>query len=151
MILDQYASPRQIAERIGIYKAERQRHGLPFDPMQVAVARQLYVAKDEADKQVALARQAAYTKRTVDVSRPPDGKGGSGSHVLAYADKAGGTEEHALYGTPEEIRAGLETLRQAGAEYVLLTLGGGTEQLHRVAREIMPAFAQSAPAADAAE
>jgi len=117
----------------------------------VAVARQLYVAKNEADKQAALARQAAYTKRTVDVSRTPDGKGGSGSHVLAYADKLGGTEQNALYGTPDEICANLDTLRNAGAEYVLLTLGGGAEQLHRVAREIMPACAKSAPAADAAE
>ncbi len=63
LILDQYASPQQIAERIGIYKAERKLHGLRFDPMQVAVARQLYVAEDEVDKQAALARVAAYTKR----------------------------------------------------------------------------------------
>ena len=52
---------------------------------------------------------------------------------------------------PDEICANLDTLRNAGAEYVLLTLGGGAEQLHRVAREIMPACAKSAPAADAAE
>ena len=142
-------APQQIAERIGIYKAERQAHGLRFDPMQVAVARQLYVAKDEADKQAALIRQAAYTKRTVDVSRKPDGK--SGSHVLAYADKTGGTEENALFGTPDEICAMLEALQDAGVDYVLLTIAGGSAQLRRFAREIMPAFAGSRPAADAAE
>ena len=97
--------------------------------MQVAVARQLYVAKDEADKQAALVRQAAYTKRTVDVSRTPDGK--SGSHVLAYADKAGGTEENALFGTPDEICAMLEACSDAGVAYVLLTVAGGSEQLRR--------------------
>ena len=74
-----------------------------------------------------------------------------GSHVLAYADKAGGTEENALYGTPDEICATLEALREAGVAYVLLTVAGGSEQLRRFAREIMPAFARSAPAADAAE
>ena len=99
--------------------------------MQVAVARQLYVAKDEADKQAALQRQAAYTQRTVDVSRKPDGKGGS--HVLAYADKAGGTEENALYGTPDEICASLEALQKAGVAYVLLTIAGGSAQLRRFA------------------
>jgi alkanesulfonate monooxygenase SsuD/methylene tetrahydromethanopterin reductase-like flavin-dependent oxidoreductase (luciferase family) len=153
LILDQYASPQIIAERIGIYKAERKLHGLGFDPMQVAVARQIYVARDQADKQAALARQAAYTKRTVDVSRAPNGKGGTrpGSHVLAYADKAGRTEENALYGTPNEICAMLEVLQEAGVEYVLLITAGGIEQLHRVAREIMPAFTHSMPAADAAE
>jgi alkanesulfonate monooxygenase SsuD/methylene tetrahydromethanopterin reductase-like flavin-dependent oxidoreductase (luciferase family) len=116
------------------------------------VARQLYVARDQADKEAALARQAAYTQRTVEVSRAPEkgGKGG-GSHVLAYADNPGGTEEHALYGTPEEICAGLEELRSAGAAYVLLTIAGGAAQLRRFASEIMPVFASAAGAADAAE
>jgi alkanesulfonate monooxygenase SsuD/methylene tetrahydromethanopterin reductase-like flavin-dependent oxidoreductase (luciferase family) len=150
LILDQYASAAQIGERIAIYKAERKRNGLSFDPMQVVVARQLYVAKSEADKQAALARQAAYTKRTVDVSRAPGG-GKPGSHVLAYADKAGGTEENALFGTPDEICAMLEALQKAGADYVLLTVSGGVAQLRRFATEIMPALARSAPAADAAE
>jgi alkanesulfonate monooxygenase SsuD/methylene tetrahydromethanopterin reductase-like flavin-dependent oxidoreductase (luciferase family) len=149
LILDQYAAAAQIAERIGIYKAERKRRGLPFDSMQVAVARQLYVAKNEADRQAALARQAAYTKRTIDVSRAPGRQGGS--HVLAYADKTGGTEEHALYGTPEEIFAMLEALREAGAAYVLLTIGGGRDQLRHFAHEIMPAFVGSAPVGAAAE
>ncbi len=145
LILDQYASPRQIAQRIGFYEAERKAHGLHFDPAQVAVARQLYVAKDDADKRAALARVAAYTQRTVEVSRAPRGSGGS--HVLAYADEAGGTEQHALYGTPDEIRAGLAALQDSGAEQVLLVMHGGVEQLRRFAREIIPDFAGAAPAA----
>jgi alkanesulfonate monooxygenase SsuD/methylene tetrahydromethanopterin reductase-like flavin-dependent oxidoreductase (luciferase family) len=149
LILDQYAGAAQIAERIGIYRAERIRCGLAFDPMQVAVARQLYVASNQADKEAALQRQAAYTQRTVDVSRTPGGKGGS--HVLAYAERAGGTEEHALYGTPDEIATMLEGLRDAGVRYVLLTVAGGALQLRRFAREVMPAFAHSASVADAAE
>jgi alkanesulfonate monooxygenase SsuD/methylene tetrahydromethanopterin reductase-like flavin-dependent oxidoreductase (luciferase family) len=149
LILDQYASAAQIGERIGIYKAERKRHGLAFDAMQVAVARQLYVAKDEADKRAALMRQAAYTKRTVEVSRAPGAQ--SGSHVLAYADDKGGTEANALFGTPDEICTKLEALRDAGAAYVLLTIAGGVAQLRAVAKYIMPVFAGSMPAADAAE
>jgi len=153
LILDQYAGPRLLAERIAIYKDACKAHGRSFDPLQVAVARQLYVAKDEADKQAALARQAAYTKRTVDVSRTP-GSGGeskAGSHVLAYADETGGTEAHALYGTPDEICARLESLREAGVHYVLLTIAGGIAQLNRTAREIIPAFSGSASVAHAAE
>jgi alkanesulfonate monooxygenase SsuD/methylene tetrahydromethanopterin reductase-like flavin-dependent oxidoreductase (luciferase family) len=153
LILDQYAGPEMIAERIALYKAERKARGLSFDPMQVAVARQLYVASDQADRAAALARQAAYTRRTVEVSRPPgEGSGGkSGSHVLAYADKAGGTEQHALFGTPEQICAMLDSLRQAGAHYVLLTFAGGMAQLQRFAREIMPSFSHRADAPQAAE
>jgi alkanesulfonate monooxygenase SsuD/methylene tetrahydromethanopterin reductase-like flavin-dependent oxidoreductase (luciferase family) len=138
LMLDQYASPEQIGERIALYRAEREAHGLQFDPMGVAVARQLYVAKDRADAEAALARQAKYTQRTVGVSRSPGRKGGS--HVLAYADKSGGTEEHALYGTPEEISAKLAAVNDAGARYVLLTVLGGKEQLRRFAQEVLPAF-----------
>ena len=141
LILDQYAGPQALAQRIGIYRAERQAHGLAFDPMQVAVARQLYVARDEADRQAALARQAAYTRRTVEVARAPDGSAGGGSHVLAYADRDGGTEEHALYGTPDEIAAKLQALRDVGAEQVLVNSAGGRESLRRFARDVMPAFA----------
>jgi alkanesulfonate monooxygenase SsuD/methylene tetrahydromethanopterin reductase-like flavin-dependent oxidoreductase (luciferase family) len=153
LILDQYASAAQIGERIAVYKAERAARGFGFDPLQVAVARQLYVANDEADKLAALRRQAAYTQRTVDVSRAPQrqGQGHSGSHVLAYADKPGGTEENALFGTPAEIRAMLAALQDAGAAYVLLTLAGGGEQLRRFAHDIMPAFVRPAAPADAAE
>jgi alkanesulfonate monooxygenase SsuD/methylene tetrahydromethanopterin reductase-like flavin-dependent oxidoreductase (luciferase family) len=102
------------------------------------VARQLYVARDRADAEAALDRQAKYTQRTVSVSRSPTRKGGS--HVLAYTGKSGDTEEHALYGTPEEICAKLATLNAAGARYILLTMLGGKEQLRRFAHDVMPAF-----------
>ena len=101
LILDQYAGPDAIGERIALYRREREAMGFTFDPMQVAVARQLYVAKDAADREAALARLADYTERTVAVSRAPAGK--AGSHVLAYAGSAGETERNALYGTPDEI------------------------------------------------
>jgi alkanesulfonate monooxygenase SsuD/methylene tetrahydromethanopterin reductase-like flavin-dependent oxidoreductase (luciferase family) len=144
LILDQYASPQILGERIAIYKAEREANGSNFDPMQVTVARQLYVAKDKADKEAALVRQAEYTRRTINVSRDPAAK--TGSHVLAYADKAGATEENALYGTPDEIAGMIETLREAGVAYVLLTVAGGADQLRRFAREIMPAFTRESTA-----
>jgi alkanesulfonate monooxygenase SsuD/methylene tetrahydromethanopterin reductase-like flavin-dependent oxidoreductase (luciferase family) len=138
LILDQYASPATLGERIAIYSAGREANGLTFDPIQVAVARQLYVAKDAADKEAALARQAEYTKRTVDVSRDPAAK--TGSHVLAYADRKGATEENALYGTPDELARMIEALHDAGVAYVLLTIAGGVDQLRRFARDIMPTF-----------
>jgi alkanesulfonate monooxygenase SsuD/methylene tetrahydromethanopterin reductase-like flavin-dependent oxidoreductase (luciferase family) len=149
LILDQYASPAVLAERIALYKAAREKAGLTFDPRQVTVARQLYIAKDKADRDEALKRQAAYTKRTIDVSRSPTAKTGpAGSHVLAYADRAGATEEHALFGTPDEIAAMLQALQGAGIASILFTIAGGAEQLRRFAREIMPAFADTRAAAE---
>ena len=53
LILDQYAAPEAIGERIALYRAEREAQGHTFDPMQVAVARQVYVAKNKADKEAA--------------------------------------------------------------------------------------------------
>ncbi len=97
--------------------------------------RQLYVATDSADTEAALARRAESTRRMVEVSRTPGRAGGS--HVLAYADKSGATEEHALFGTPPEIGAKLDALADAGAEYVLLTVSGGKEQLHRFAEDVL--------------
>jgi alkanesulfonate monooxygenase SsuD/methylene tetrahydromethanopterin reductase-like flavin-dependent oxidoreductase (luciferase family) len=111
----------------------------------VAVARQLYVAKDKADTEAALKRQREYTQRTIASARRPDAAGGS--HVLAYADKIGGTEENALFGTPDEIAAMVNALAGTGVEYILLTIAGGREQLRRFAREIMPAFARERAAA----
>jgi alkanesulfonate monooxygenase SsuD/methylene tetrahydromethanopterin reductase-like flavin-dependent oxidoreductase (luciferase family) len=139
LILDQYASPEQLGQRIALYRDERKANGMAFDPMQVAVARQMYVAQDKAEAAAALKRAAEHTRRTVDVSRLPGGK--SGSHVLSYADTAGATEANALYDTPDRICEQLEAHRKAGVAYVLLTMHGGIEQLRRVARDIMPAFA----------
>ena len=70
--------------------------------------------------------------------------------MLAYANKAGATEENALFGTPDEIATMLEALQGAGVEYILLTISGGKEQLRRFATEIMPAFS-GAPTVRAAE
>lgn len=141
LILDQYAAAEVIGERIALYRGEREAAGAAFDPMQVAVARQLYVARDEADKAAALGRLADYSRRLLAVSRAPDGKGGS--HVLAYANAPGETERNALVGTPDEIRSHLQALREVGADYVLLTILGGSDQLRAFAREVMPEFADA--------
>src|SRR6187455_1873777 len=138
LILDQYASPEQLGHRIALYREELEAGGRRFDPMNVAVARQLYVANDKAEAAAALERAAQYTKRTVDVSRLPGGK--AGSHVLSYAATPGATEANALYDTADNICARLHAHREAGVEYILLTMQGGPEQLRRFAREVMPAF-----------
>ena len=54
--------------------------------------------------------------------------------MLAYASVPGETERNALIGTPDEIHPRLQALNKAGADYVLLTILGGREQLHAFAR-----------------
>ena len=139
LLLDQFASTAQVGERLGLYRAAVEAQGRRFDPMQVAVARNFYVARDRAEAEAALARAAQAHARMVALSQRPDGQ--NKSHIMAYAGTNGGTEAAALYGTPDEISAELRALRDVGVEYVLLNGGNDLRQsLRRFAAEIMPAF-----------
>ena len=46
----------------------------------------------------------------------------------------------ALYGTPDDVAKKLQTLRDLGAEYVLVNCPAGTAGLRRFAKEVRPAF-----------
>ncbi len=144
LLLDQFAAPDVIGERIRLFQAEVEARGRTYDWAQVAVARDVYVAKDRADKMAALERNATMRQRTVDVARTPGQAGGS--HVLSYTHTPESTEGVALYGTPDEIADKIEALRAAGVYYVLANIGGGSrESLRRFAREVMPAFSDGEP------
>ena len=139
LMLDQFASTETIGERIALFKSECEARGRPFDPMDVAVARNLYVARDADDASAALARQASAHSRMIERSRGPDGS--RRSHIMAYADQAGATEAHALFSSPQEIIAGLHALQAVGVRYVLISCGDPVRQsMRRFADEVMPAF-----------
>jgi alkanesulfonate monooxygenase SsuD/methylene tetrahydromethanopterin reductase-like flavin-dependent oxidoreductase (luciferase family) len=141
VLLDQFASTEAIGERVALFKAECEARGRAFDPMDVAVARNLYVAHDADDVSAALARQASAHSRMIERSRGPDGS--RRSHIMAYADEAGATEAHVLFGSPEEIIAGLQALHAVGVRYVLISCGEPIRQsMRRFAGEVMPAFPQ---------
>lgn len=139
LLLDQFASTRTIGERIALFRAECEARGRTFGPMDVAVARNLYVARDASDTQAALRSLAQSHERMVALSRHPDAR--NQSHITAYADTPGLTEASALYGTPEQIATELRALRAAGVQQVLLHSGHPKRQtLRRFSTEIMPAF-----------
>ena len=128
-----------IGSRIALYKSEIEALGRAFDPMSVALARDVYVARDAADKAAALERNARQRQRIIDVARAPGQSGGS--HVLAYAQSASGNEAAALYGSPDEIAHKLEALRAAGVHYILASFGGlSRDSLRRFAREVATLF-----------
>jgi alkanesulfonate monooxygenase SsuD/methylene tetrahydromethanopterin reductase-like flavin-dependent oxidoreductase (luciferase family) len=141
LILDQFANIELIGERIALFHTEVARHGRRFDSLHVAVARDMYVAKDRADKEAALARNLKGHERILSVARAPDRAGGS--HILAYSHSLAHAEAASLVGTPDEIAQKLEALRSAGAEYVILTCNGARDSLRRFAREVMPAFSKT--------
>ena len=138
LILDQYASPEQLGQRIALYRAEREAAGDRSDPMQIAVARQLYVAKDKADAEAALqsrrrGRSAPWMSRAL-----PGAQGRLARAGLCGTPRYRG--ECALRHAGQHLQQARGAPRRAGVEYVLLTMHGGAEQLRRVARDIMPAF-----------
>jgi alkanesulfonate monooxygenase SsuD/methylene tetrahydromethanopterin reductase-like flavin-dependent oxidoreductase (luciferase family) len=137
LLLDQFQSPAQIAERIALYRSVVESKGRAFDPMQVAVARNVYVAECATDRQKAMTQQVAVHRKMVELSQRPDGA--NRSHILQYASAPGSTEEHALFGTPDEIIPRIEALRAVGVRQILINSGGNAlESLRRFARQVMP-------------
>jgi alkanesulfonate monooxygenase SsuD/methylene tetrahydromethanopterin reductase-like flavin-dependent oxidoreductase (luciferase family) len=139
LLLDQYASADALGQRIALFRSEVERRGHMFDPMNVIVARDLYVAKNRLDKEEALGRHWAAQQRTLAVSRDPNRSGGS--HILFYDHAGSDTENSMLYGTPDDIADKLTSLQRVGIKYIILNIGGmSRDSLRSFAREIMPAF-----------
>ena len=143
LLLDQFASVEQIGERIALYRAEVEALGRTYDPMSVGVTRSVNVVRNSAELEQALETRLAGRRRIDRLAQRPDGQ--NHASALSYADTREAAEAGALYGTPDEISAKLQALRDAGAEYVLLNPAGGIASLRRFAREVMPAFS-AAPA-----
>jgi alkanesulfonate monooxygenase SsuD/methylene tetrahydromethanopterin reductase-like flavin-dependent oxidoreductase (luciferase family) len=138
LLLDQFAAFDVVGERIRLFKAERVACGGAHDPMQIALARDMHVASDQADKELALERNRRFHERILSVARWPSRPGGS--HILAYGHSREEAEASSLIGTPEEIIRKLDALRRAGVEYVIMSCSGSRDSLRRFAREIMPVF-----------
>src|SRR5262245_12374447 len=140
LLLDQFQRPAQIKERIALYRSVLETHGRSFDPLMVAVARNVYVAEGAADREAALARQIAIHRRMVELSRRADAS--NRSHILQYDTKPGSTEESALYGSAEEIISRLGELHAVGVAQILINSGGDRpiESLRRFAKRVMPAM-----------
>ena len=85
LLLDQFAAPELIGERIALYRNALEQAGHRYDRTRVAVARNFWVASDAADKEAALGRQAQANQRLLDLSRGPASR--PGSHILGYSDR----------------------------------------------------------------
>jgi alkanesulfonate monooxygenase SsuD/methylene tetrahydromethanopterin reductase-like flavin-dependent oxidoreductase (luciferase family) len=107
--------------------------------MRVAVAHNLWVARDTADRDAAIERQAQMHQRLLALSRGRESR--PTSDILGYSDAPGAREAHSLIGTPDEIAEKLAALRARGVAYVPLRGQGSRDNLRRFAREVMPAFA----------
>jgi alkanesulfonate monooxygenase SsuD/methylene tetrahydromethanopterin reductase-like flavin-dependent oxidoreductase (luciferase family) len=139
LLLDQFAGPDLVRQRLELFQSELKAVGRPYNPMDVCVARDLYIANDRKDRADAIERLNAMRQRTIDVSKAPNQSGGS--HILSYAKSGTPDVSSTLIGTTEEIHAKLVALREAGADYIILSvLGGSRQSLRQFAEEIMPEF-----------
>jgi alkanesulfonate monooxygenase SsuD/methylene tetrahydromethanopterin reductase-like flavin-dependent oxidoreductase (luciferase family) len=140
LLLDQHASTAVTIERFNTYKAEVERSGRRFDPMNVAVARAFFVARNAEEKAKAIQTRLANQQRLTKAGSAPGEW--SSSSLLSFDQTLDAAGESAMYGTPDEIAAKLEVLRSAGIEHLLLNgPTGSRENLRAFARELMPAFA----------
>ena len=118
LLLDQYAAPEAIGERIALYRRELEAAGYAFDPMRVAVARNIYVAKAGRHRGGAGAA-GAINQRTVAVSRGPTASQARTSSPIPI--RPAGPRPRAVR-HPGRDRRKLDAVTNAGAEYVLLTV-----------------------------
>jgi alkanesulfonate monooxygenase SsuD/methylene tetrahydromethanopterin reductase-like flavin-dependent oxidoreductase (luciferase family) len=130
MLLGQFDSLELISQEIALFKAEVEALGRPFDPRQVAVARSIHIVDTPAEYDQALETRMAARRRTQQLAQRPH-----------FQDTREAAEAGTLYGTPDEVRAKLQALRDVGVEYVLLNSPSGLPTLRRFAKEVMPDFA----------
>jgi alkanesulfonate monooxygenase SsuD/methylene tetrahydromethanopterin reductase-like flavin-dependent oxidoreductase (luciferase family) len=140
MLLGQHSLAEEILDQVVQFREEVEARGGSFDPMDVAVARAVHIAKDAADREAALERRYQGHMRINALARRPDGE--ARTRFKSREEEARyESAESALFGTPDEIKRKLDALRQGGVEYVIINFGGSRENIRRFAREIMPAFA----------
>jgi alkanesulfonate monooxygenase SsuD/methylene tetrahydromethanopterin reductase-like flavin-dependent oxidoreductase (luciferase family) len=139
LLLDQHASMEVSIERFNIYKAEVERLGRRFNPMDVALSRAFFVARNAEEKVKAIETRFANQQRLVRQGAAPDDK--TKPSLLSFDQTLDAAGESALFGTPDDIAVKLEGLRAAGIEHLLLNgPTGSRENLRAFARELMPAF-----------
>jgi len=140
MLLGQHSLADEILQQVTQFREEVEARGRAFDPMHVAVARAVHIAKDAPDKEAALERRYQAHMRINALARQPGGETRT-RYILDEEEARYESAESALFGTPDEIMRKLDALRQGGVEYVIINFGGSRENIRRFARDIMPAFA----------
>jgi alkanesulfonate monooxygenase SsuD/methylene tetrahydromethanopterin reductase-like flavin-dependent oxidoreductase (luciferase family) len=130
MLLGQFDSLQQISQEVALFKAEVEARGRPFDPRQVAVARSIHILDSKAQYEQAIETRMAGRRRTQNLAQRPN-----------FRDTREAAEAGTLYGSPDDVSAKLQALRDVGVEYVLLNSPSGLPTLRRFAKEVMPAFA----------
>ena len=133
MLLGQYDSFETIVEEVNLFKSLVEAKGETFDSMRVGVARSVNIVDTKAEYDAAIDARMAGRRRTQNLAQRPD-----------FEDTREIAELGTIYGTPDQVAEKIQDLKDAGIEYILLNCPAGIETLRRFAKEVMPAFADSA-------
>ena len=127
LLLDQFAPISVTLERMQTFRTAVENRGRKFDANEVGVARGLYVARDEADRDEAIQRRISARTRIDNLAQRPDGA--NKASIMSYDDTTETALEASLFGTVEEIVEKVSKLRDGGVKYILLSDGGSGIEL----------------------
>lgn len=139
LLLDQFATFDLILERIRIYREAVESSGRPYDPMSVAVARNITIVDNDDEREAAMENRMKALARMNNLATSADR--GYRSSMASDPDLRRAAENGTLIGTPGEIIDMIQRLRDGGVEYILFSSAYARPGLmQRFADEIMPAF-----------
>lgn len=137
VLLDQFATLDLTAQRVAAFRDACAECGRPWNPMELALTRALYIAKTAEERDAALDMRTERASRTYKFGL----LSGLPEQPDSFADKRMTEEDAVLIGTVDDVAEKLDTLRAMGVEHVLFTVTESIETLRTFSKEIMPAFA----------
>lgn len=153
VMFDQFSGIARTRERLEIWKDECAKTGRAFNPMEVTVARGIFITHTPEEYQAAVrSRREGVAKFVSNFGNLPGQEGASGKGVQlqpqSYSDQVFADETGALIGTPDQIVEQLRVLHAIGFEYVILTMPQKVETVRMFAAEVMPRVQSFAMAAE---
>ncbi len=140
MLLGQYDLAEDVIGHIAQFKSDVAARGRVYAPMAVGVARAVHFADTAEELEAAQVRRfQGHLRINKLAERPGDERERFARHDEREVRRL--CDDTAIFGTPDQIARKLEALRAGGVEYVIINFGGSRDNIHRFARDIMPAFA----------
>src|SRR5665213_1604630 len=139
LLLGQYDLLEDVVRHVAQFKQDVAARGREYDPMEVGIARAVHFADTPEELEAAQVRRLQGHVRINKLAEKPGDDRERFVHNDAEMRKL--CDATAIFGTPDQIARKLETLRDGGAEYVIVNFGGAIKNIRRFAREIMPHFA----------
>ena len=153
VMFDQFSGIARTKERLDIWKDECAKAGRNYNPMEVTVARGIFITRTQEEYEAAVkTRRDGVAKFVSNFGNLPgqEGKTPKGAQLQpqSYSDQVFADETGALIGTPDQIVEQLKVLHGIGFEYVILTMPQKVETVRIFAEEIMPRIESFAMAAE---